>query len=97
MTNRLHIKYAKYLKSKKDVERYEYRKTRQKWINGFNGMTHIYKCDFTIYYKNGKIENVQVVPLNKQMPLTKYLYAQNNLENWRFITAEELDEISKHQ
>ena len=89
----LHAAYASYLAARSDVVSFDYRKTIVDWQDGFTGEKHKHYCHFRILYKDGKIEHIQVAPLNKQMPLTKYLYAENRLENWRWITKEELTEI----
>lgn len=91
---RLHRLYSLYLSSKPDILRHEYQKAIVYWQNSFSGTKHKHLCDFTIIYKNGYCEHVQVQPINRQYPLDKFLYAQNQLENWRWITATELTEIN---
>jgi hypothetical protein len=66
---------------------------RLSWIwyfDGFTGKEKKYLCSFKIEYHDGHIEHVEVKPLNKQFFSDKYLYAQNQLQGWRWITNEEI-------
>ena len=61
-----------------------YKLTPVYWQNGFDGSEHTHYPSFTI---NG-VEHVDVI--YPRLPLTKYLYAQNNLDGWRMISDTEL-------
>ena len=86
----LHTAYATYLSSCQTVLSFDYMKAVVEWQDGFTGEKHKHYCHFRIEYIDGTVAHVQVLPIKKQMPLTKYLYAENHLENWRWVTAEEL-------
>ena len=89
----LHTAYACYLSTNQLVESFDYNKAVVDWQDNFTGQKHKLYCHFRIRFKDGHLEHVQVEPLKKQMPLTKYLYAENNLENWRWISKEELNAL----
>lgn len=81
--------YAVFLDSSEDVTSWEYEKARLPYIDGFTGEHKTYVCDFRV--KRGDVvEHVEIKPVERQYPLDKFLYAQNCLNNWRWITAEEL-------
>ena len=94
MTN-LEFNYKKYLNSLPDVNNVLYKSTIVRYQDGFTGEYFKYSPTFTIIYNNGTIEYVEVLIASEQMPLTKYLYAQNNLQNWRIISKEELQAIGE--
>ena len=89
----LHERYARFLEDHHLVKKYEYLKAKVNYTDGFTGEEHVHYCTFKIYRTNDTIEHVQVTPINKQMPLIKYLYAENRLEGWRWITEEEIKTI----
>ena len=72
------------------VKYWEYRKSRVKYINSFTGNVKLYVCPFYVEYKDGTFENIEVT--REQYPLDKYLYAENQMDNWRFATKKEMDE-----
>jgi len=58
-----------------------------KWVDGFTGEEHTHLIDLTIVYVNGAVKHFDFA--DKSYPLTKYLYAQNAVENWELISNEE--------
>ena len=92
--NQTETNYAKLLDEDDDVILWMYQVTKMKYIDGFTGKWKTYICDFRVERKNF-IENIEIKPPNKQLPLTKYLYAKNCIENWRWITEEELNQCTK--
>ena len=92
----LHATYAEYLGSLPSIKSFDYCKVRQRWQDGFTGKWHWSYCHFKIIYTDGNTEHVQVLPVNLQMPLTKYLYMENNLDNWRWINAAELGQCTRN-
>lgn len=75
------------------VKHWEYRKNRVKYIHSFTGNTKLYVCPFYVEYTDGTSENIEVT--REQYPLDKYLYAENQMDNWRFATEEEMDESER--
>ena len=75
--------YLDKLRSDITIERIEECATRVQWTDGFTGEKHIHCVDLTIYRMDG-IEHVDFAV--DAFPLTKYLYAQNQLDNWKLIT-----------
>ncbi len=71
----------------------EYRFTTVEYQDGFSGERLVYHPSFTVVKHDGEIEHIEVLPASEQMPLTKHLYAQNMLPNWRMISKEELVEL----
>jgi len=57
--------------------------TAIEWTDGFTGEQHTHYVDLTIYWPDG-VEYVDFA--ENALPLTKYLYAQNQLDNWRLVT-----------
>jgi len=60
------------------------------YFDGFTGQQKTYICDFSAIV-NGVYHHFEVKPLRKQVPTDKYLYAKNCINNWRWITKEEID------
>jgi len=87
--------YAIYLDSLESVKKWEYESTRLNYQDGFSGKYRRYYCDFTIEYQDGHIENIEVKPKTKRIFIDKYLYAQHQLQGWRWITDEEIDSAIK--
>ena len=73
------------LRSDDSVERIEECITQVQWVNGFTGEEHTYYIDLTIIKKDGTIEHIDFAV--DAFPLTKYLYAQNQLDNWKLVTV----------
>jgi hypothetical protein len=90
MKSNLEHKYEAYLKNNKTVKLYEHRKQYIIYVDGFTGKEHKYYTSFRIEFVDGHIEHVEVKPLEKQFYCDKYLYAENVLPGWRWITKEEL-------
>ncbi len=80
--------YAIFLDRHPAVISWEYETIRMPYQDGFTGRHRTYILDFKISYED-RIEYIEVKPPELQQPLTKYLYAENNWENWRFTTAVE--------
>lgn len=91
--NVLKCAYAVYLDANEKVRSWRYRENKLRYINSFTGEPKFYACSFTIIYNDGIVENVEVD--YKQYPLDKYLYAQNQIHNWRWITQEEIDKAEE--
>lgn len=91
--NNIQRKYAKYLNDNKKVSSYSFKTEHIEWQNNFTGEKNVHWCDFKIIWSDGLVEHVDVVCPSDQRPITKYLYAQNHLENWRMITETEWQAI----
>jgi hypothetical protein len=82
--------YAIYLDKNPQVKSWNYETSWIWYIDGFTGKERKYICDFKIEYVDGRIEHVEVKPLDLQYFSDKYLYAQYQLQGWRWITKEEI-------
>jgi len=82
----LKSEYITKLQSDPNIETIKEKVTIIEWIDGFTGDKHIHLVDLTIYRKNGSVEHRDFA--ETAAPLTKYLYAQNQLDNWLLITIE---------
>lgn len=100
--SRLKYGYAKYLDSLHEVQLWNYGVMWTYYLDGFSGRQKKYICSFRIEYQNDlqydghieyiqkKVIHVEVQPLSRQTFEDKYLYAQNIIPNWRFITEDEI-------
>lgn len=86
-------KFYNYLASLPHISKIKYRSQPVSYQDGFSGKILEYYPTFTIEHNDGNIEHIEVLPASSQMPLTQYLYAQNNLPGWRMINKEELETI----
>lgn len=86
--------YAIMLDLDHDVLQWNYETVKMIYFDGFSGKQKTYICDFNVHRRNF-IENVEVKPKNLQLPLDKYLYAQNCIKNWRWTTEDELERSQK--
>jgi len=87
----LELSYAFLLDSDSNVKSWDYEVMWTFYIDGFNGKQRKYICDFRVEYVDGVFHHVEVKPLSKQTFVDKYLYAKNVIENWRFISEEEIE------
>jgi len=71
-----------------------YKSSSIRWQNGWDGSWHVHHPDFYIEWDDGYVEHVEIIEKHKQMPLTKFLYAQNQLTNWRMATRLECDALA---
>jgi hypothetical protein len=72
------------------------------YLDGFTGKQRKYICDFRVIFNNNiefdgdreyeqkVVEHVEVKPKSRQTFEDKYLYAQNTIPNWRFISDDEI-------
>lgn len=91
----LQQKYYDYLRSLTHIKDIELNATTIDYFDGFTGQKEQYTCLFKITHDNGIIEHIEVLLASEQKPLTKYLYAQYNIENWRMINQHELKELNE--
>jgi hypothetical protein len=63
------------------------RVTAVRWVDGSTGKEYMHLVDLTVEHSDGSTEYVDFAVDAK--PLTKYLYAQNQLANWRLVTVNE--------
>ena len=89
----LECAYAVYLDSLEDVISWDYETTWIRYLDSFTGKEKRYICDFKINRK--EIEHVEVKPLDLQTFDDKYLYAQRQIQGWRWITKDELESSTK--
>lgn len=87
----LEYRYYKHLCGRPEILAILYKSEPVRWQDGFTGLWHVYYPSFTIMWCDCVLEHVEVV--YPRMPLTQYLYAQNNLTNWRTINDGELRNI----
>jgi hypothetical protein len=92
--SQLEYAYALWLDNNPNIIEWEYEKMIMWYTDGFTGERKKYLCDFTIKHIDGLTENVEVKTKIKQTYEDKYLYAQNIISNWRFITNHELLELN---
>jgi hypothetical protein len=90
----LECAYAIYLDSLEQVKSWDYEVITLRYLDSYSGRNRLYYCDFVVYYEN-KMENIEVKPLNLQTFEDKYLCAQYQLENWRWISKQEIEESNK--
>ena len=84
--------FAIYLDNNKRIKSWDYESSWIWYLDGFSGKERKYLCDFKIQYRDGQIEHIEVKPLDLQYSSDKYLNAQNQLQGWRWITKEEIQE-----
>lgn len=87
--------YYKLLRNNTQVKSILSNHTTIPYQDGFTGESLEYSPSFTVTYQDGSIEHIEVLPASRQMPLTKFLYAQNNLPGWRMMSKEELIAIGE--
>lgn len=83
--------YAVYLDGCENVESWDYEIVKLSYMDGFNGKNKIYICDFVVNYTNGSCANVEVRPKRLQMSEDKFLCAEHQIKNWRWITDKEIE------
>ena len=54
------------------------------WVDGFTGEKHVHLVDLTVAYVDGSERHIDFA--EDAYPLTKYLYAQNHLDNWELVS-----------
>jgi hypothetical protein len=86
----LECAYAVYLDSLEEIISWDYEVSWIWYLDSFSGKEKKYICDFKIEYKN-KVEHVEVKPLELQTFEDKYLCAQRQLINCRWVTKDELE------
>jgi hypothetical protein len=103
----LELGYAMLLDQDPEIKVWDYEVMWMYYYDGFTGKQRKYICDFRIEYNNDlvhdgdieykekKIIHVEVKPLFLQTNEDKFLYAQNTIPNWRFITNEEIIQVQK--
>ncbi len=83
----LKLEYLNKLQPDNNIIKIEESETVVEWVDGYTGQHYVYLVDLTIHRSDGEVEHVDFA--EKAIPLTKYLYAQNQLKNWRLITLED--------
>lgn len=98
----LELSYAMLLEKNEQVSEWDYEVMWTYYLDGFTGKQRKYICDFRITFKNNiefdgdreyeqkVVEHVEVKPKSRQTFEDKYLYAQNTIPNWRFISDDEI-------
>ena len=84
----LEMKFFNSLLEDEKVKHICFRHKTIEWIDGYTGKKSVYHPSFTIIYNDSSTEHIEVI--YPRIPHTKYLYAQNNCENWRMINDKEL-------
>lgn len=74
----------------KHYHKIEYHAICVDYVDGFTGELKQYYPSFTVTAFDNTIEHIEILPASLQMPLTQFLYAQNNLNGWRMINKDEL-------
>jgi hypothetical protein len=90
----LECAYAVYLDSLGEVVSWDYETSWIWYLDSFSGKEKKYICDFKVVYVS-RIEHVEVKPIDLQTLADKYLYAQRQLQGWRWITEDELNRSIK--
>jgi len=77
--------YIDQLQSDTSVEKVEEHITQVEWVDGFTGEKYVHHVDLTIHRTDGMVEHIDFAV--DAFPLTKYLYAQNQLKNWKLVSV----------